>query len=140
PTIPLALTGFATRCYGRAKSRTERTAGELPPEPVVPSPGPRRFRVPRGPRTAGSRLIPHALAVSCLVAAAIAGGAALQPVDAAQAPPLVPAKASAQPDSAGTALVAAPRPPSGLVAHDAPNDAGQAIELEWKGSPDDAAA
>jgi len=33
--------------------------------------------------------------------------------------------------------VPAPRPPSGLVAADVPNDAGRAIELEWKASPDD---
>ncbi len=30
-----------------------------------------------------------------------------------------------------------PRPPSGLVAIDVPNDAGRGIDLEWKSSPDD---
>ena len=33
--------------------------------------------------------------------------------------------------------VGAPRPPSGLVATDVPNDAGRSIELAWKASPDD---
>jgi hypothetical protein len=32
----------------------------------------------------------------------------------------------------------APRPPSGLVATDVPNDAGRGIDLAWKASPDDA--
>jgi uncharacterized protein DUF6754 len=44
----------------------------------------------------------------------------------------VPPAPTATPDS-----VPAPRPPSGLVAVDVPNDAGRAIELEWKASPDD---
>lgn len=33
----------------------------------------------------------------------------------------------------------APAPPSGLVFHDVPNDAGRAIDLSWKLSPDDTA-
>jgi hypothetical protein len=33
----------------------------------------------------------------------------------------------------------APRPASGLVAADVPNDAGKAIRLDWKASPDDSA-
>ncbi|TMQ69223.1 MAG: fibronectin type III domain-containing protein, partial [Candidatus Eisenbacteria bacterium] len=32
---------------------------------------------------------------------------------------------------------AAPRPPSGLVVTDVPNDAGRALDLSWKRSPDD---
>ena len=41
----------------------------------------------------------------------------------------------AQTDTTGAAP--APRPASGLVATDVPNDAGRAIELTWKASPDD---
>ncbi len=51
---------------------------------------------------------------------------------------LLATPALAQPGSADTATASpAPRPPSGLVAVDVPNDAGRAIELEWKLSPDD---
>src|SRR5262245_3020658 len=39
--------------------------------------------------------------------------------------------------SAPTAAVLAPRPASSLLATDVANDAGRAIQLEWKGSPDD---
>ena len=35
--------------------------------------------------------------------------------------------------------VAPPEPPSGLVWHDAPNDAGRSVILEWTPSPDDSA-
>jgi hypothetical protein len=48
-----------------------------------------------------------------------------------------PRAAAAHPDSAAAASIAAPRPPSGLVAGDVANDAGQAIQLDWKPSPDD---
>jgi hypothetical protein len=34
-------------------------------------------------------------------------------------------------------LAAPPEPPSGLVWHDVPNDAGRAVALEWKPSPED---
>src|SRR5262245_43424553 len=39
--------------------------------------------------------------------------------------------------NAPPATVAAPRPASGLLGTDVANDAGRAIDLEWKGSPDD---
>jgi len=42
----------------------------------------------------------------------------------------------AAPDTATTSTTA-PLPASGLVATDVPNDAGRAIQLEWKVSPDD---
>ena len=47
--------------------------------------------------------------------------------------------AGAPPDSLAAATTAAPAPPSGLVVNDAPNDAGRALELSWKASPDDRA-
>jgi hypothetical protein len=37
------------------------------------------------------------------------------------------------------APIPAPRPASSLLGTDVPNDAGRAIDLEWKGSPDDVA-
>ena len=45
--------------------------------------------------------------------------------------------ASAPAQTAPPDTVAAPRPPSGLVATDVPNDAGRGIDLAWKASPDD---
>ena len=45
--------------------------------------------------------------------------------------------ASAPAQTAPPETVAAPRPPSGLVATDVPNDAGRGIDLAWKASPDD---
>ena len=50
----------------------------------------------------------------------------------------IPAHAQSPPAAAG-AHPAAPRPPSGLVATDLPNDAGKSIQLAWKASPDDVA-
>jgi len=47
--------------------------------------------------------------------------------------------ASAPAQTAPPDTVPAPRPPSGLVAADVPNDAGRGIDLTWKGSPDDIA-
>jgi len=38
---------------------------------------------------------------------------------------------------AAVGTLPAPRPPSGLVVSDVPNDAGRALELAWKPSPDD---
>ena len=73
-------------------------------------------------RAGGERTFPLALlALLALVAPAAAqtAGSATTP-----APP---------------AAVAAPRPPSGLVATDVANDAGRAIDLAWKASPDDTA-
>ena len=49
------------------------------------------------------------------------------------------AAAQAAPSAAAAAPVRAPRPASGLEAHDAPNDAGREIDLEWRASPDDSA-
>lgn len=55
--------------------------------------------------------------------------------------PVVPALVLAFGLAAGLAAAQAPaeppRPASGLVARDAPNDAGRAIELSWRPSPDD---
>ena len=45
--------------------------------------------------------------------------------------------ASAPAQTAPPDTVPAPRPPSGLVATDVPNDAGRGIDLAWKASPDD---
>ncbi len=47
------------------------------------------------------------------------------------------AAALAQPAPGDTIAARAPRPASGLVATDVPNDAGRGIQLEWKPSPDD---
>jgi len=47
--------------------------------------------------------------------------------------------ASAAAQTAPPDTVAAPSPPSGLVATDVPNDAGRGIDLAWKASPDDIA-
>jgi hypothetical protein len=41
--------------------------------------------------------------------------------------------------SPAPAAIPAPRPASGLLGSDVANDAGRAIDLEWKGSPDDVA-
>src|SRR5262245_26752264 len=43
--------------------------------------------------------------------------------------------AAAQP--ADTTTAGGPAPASGLVANDVPNDAGRALQLKWKPSPDD---
>jgi uncharacterized protein DUF6754 len=48
-----------------------------------------------------------------------------------------PAESTAAVPTEPPGVVPAPRPPSGLVAIDVPNDAGRAIDLEWKPSPDD---
>lgn len=79
--------------------------------------------MPRGPRLAGP---------TSFLAALVALAGFHVPVSA-QAP-VAPAAA---PETLSTAI-AAPRPASGLTAEDVPNDAGQAIRLEWKASPDDA--
>ena len=51
-----------------------------------------------------------------------------------------PAPVKAAPaTSAPPAAVPAPRPASSLLGTDVPNDAGRAIDLQWKGSPDDVA-
>jgi hypothetical protein len=52
---------------------------------------------------------------------------------------LAAAPARADPPRATTpdTTLAAPRPASGLMARDVPDDAGRAIDLEWKASPDD---
>jgi hypothetical protein len=76
---------------------------------------------PTSPSTGGEHLpVRRAIrraAVALLLAAALA------------APLALPARADA----------AAPRPASGLVATDAPNDAGRGIDLTWVLSPDDSA-
>jgi hypothetical protein len=92
---------------------------------------PRRFRVPRGPRLARSHAVIAALAVLSALASV--------PVFAQPAAlPATPTAARPAPAESLAAKPPAPRPPSGLEAHDVPNDAGQAIELQWKPSPDDA--
>ncbi len=49
-----------------------------------------------------------------------------------------PAPSAAQAvTQAVTRAVRAPAPPSGLTYHDVPNDAGSAVRLEWRRSPDD---
>ena len=68
-----------------------------------------------------SRLLTHL----CLGLALAAGLASAASAGGAEAP-------AAAPDT-----VAAPRPPSGLVFADVPDDAGRAIDLEWRLSPDD---
>jgi hypothetical protein len=49
----------------------------------------------------------------------------------------LPAAGGAQPAAPDSGLPAVPLPASGLVAADVANDAGRAIRLEWKASPDD---
>jgi hypothetical protein len=49
------------------------------------------------------------------------------------------AAAQPAPPATSSAPVRAPRPASKLEAHDAPNDAGREIDLDWHASPDDSA-
>ncbi|MBI1795975.1 MAG: hypothetical protein HY076_02220 [Candidatus Eisenbacteria bacterium] len=94
--------------------------------------------MPRGPRRERSRFRVFALIAltSLTPAAAMAAGSAAAARTAAPADSL--SAHVALPAESLVARPPAPRPPSGLVANDVPNDAGQAIQLEWKLSPDDA--
>lgn len=72
-----------------------------------------------------------------LIAAAAALALALT---AAVAQPAVPGiSGGPSPDSSTTSHTgpSAPQPASGLVGADVPNDAGRAVQLDWKASPDD---
>jgi hypothetical protein len=65
------------------------------------------------------------LCLGLALAASLAAAAPVGRVEAAQDP-------AAAPDT-----VPAPRPPAGLVFADVPDDAGRAIDLDWRLSPDD---
>ena len=80
------------------------------------------------PRAAPCRLVLLAAALALAIAPVPRGATA----QVAGAPPAPPVPAISPP-------AAAPAPPFGLVATDAPNDAGRAIDLAWKLSPDDTA-
>lgn len=95
------------------------------PEPACRPPAARAPRVLAGSAAAGAALI-------LLTAGALAQSPAAS--DTTRSASLPPAVTPATPTGAP-----APRPASGLVASDVPNDAGRAIQLDWKASPDDVA-
>jgi len=74
--------------------------------------------LPRGVRAAVAGVLRWTGAVALLALLATAARGQTPPADLGTQPP-------------------PPRPPSGLVASDVPNDAGRAIALQWKPSPDD---
>jgi hypothetical protein len=87
------------------------------------------LREVRLPRTGRSRGAGWGWAAALILLALVGATAPARPQPAAPAPPAVPIPPPPP----------APLPASGLVASDVPNDAGRAIELAWKASPDDVA-
>ena len=75
---------------------------------------------------------PRRALLACGLAALVPALVLVLPAPAATAAPAPGAPAA-------TAPARAPRPASGLQAHDAPNEAGREIDLAWHASPDDSA-
>jgi hypothetical protein len=103
---------LGSRRFKRWTSSTTSSAGVVRTASTA-----KEVPVPRGPRCDASRA---GGALALAFALVLASGAVAQPA----------------PHDA-TAAAPAPRPASGLVATDVANDAGRAIRLEWKASPDD---
>jgi uncharacterized protein DUF6754 len=78
--------------------------------------------------------------IVALLPASTARSQAIPPAPApAVATAVVPRDTLLIADSLAAGFAPAPRPPSGLVVADVPNDAGRALQLTWKPSPDDRA-